>query len=539
MKHLYLLAILVLSSMWTHAAQYDYHSSYYNHLASKSSKYLLEKAYAYLADKNKRDSALVCYSIIANKYYDEKQNTEDRMRSISAMNDLGYMYYFYYFDYQKAYSYYKQAQELAEKEKDEAVKPLLFLNIANLYRTFDEMNMGSGFGARAFKYYKMSFEASRSIGNWTVGLVAFYGMAQHAYWNHQIDSMRQEIRIVKTAKIPASTHLIKVDRYLCDALEALLKNDSQTAIKKFSLMIRDNDAQDNPDRFNVMAYSKMIDLELKANQLEAALVALHKADSTALACKAKDLQVMVYQQYHQLYLKLGDKRMAADYQLLYFRTKDQLQNRGKLQSIGKMHFIDELNKSNEQVRKLYEQRRIQWLFLAISILILLIVIVFLIIIFHNYRKLQAAYERIYLQNVEKIKQDDEKQNNMDKAKAEKPAETWNQQQALIDAVFANNQEICSPNFSLNRLAELTGQKYWNMSHILKEIYGKNFNTLLNEYRIQEACRRLNNPESYGNYTIEGIALSIGFKSRSNFVTVFKNLVGMAPSSYQKIAKHTK
>ena len=109
----------------------------------------------------------------------------------------------------------------------------------------------------------------------------------------------------------------------------------------------------------------------------------------------------------------------------------------------------------------------------------------------------------------------------------------------IDHVLSDNSEICSVNFSLNRLAELIGQKYWKMSAIIKMIYGKNFNALLNDYRIKEACRRMNDVDHYGNYTIEAISASVGFKSRSNFVLTFKSITGLTPSSYQKLAKQEK
>jgi AraC-like DNA-binding protein len=106
----------------------------------------------------------------------------------------------------------------------------------------------------------------------------------------------------------------------------------------------------------------------------------------------------------------------------------------------------------------------------------------------------------------------------------------------INKVMENTDEICAPTFSLNQLADLLNMKYWNISHAINEIYGKNFNALLNEYRIKEACRRLGDIEKYGNYTIEAIALGVGFKSRSNFVTTFKNITGLTPSEYLNMAK---
>lgn len=63
-----------------------------------------------------------------------------------------------------------------------------------------------------------------------------------------------------------------------------------------------------------------------------------------------------------------------------------------------------------------------------------------------------------------------------------------------------------------------------------------FNTLLGRYRIREACRRFNDPQRYGSYTIESIARDLGFKSRSNFATTFKKHTGLNPSEYLRLAK---
>ena len=68
---------------------------------------------------------------------------------------------------------------------------------------------------------------------------------------------------------------------------------------------------------------------------------------------------------------------------------------------------------------------------------------------------------------------------------------------------------------------------------INQEYGSNFNSLLNEYRIKEACRRLG---GNANMTIEGIAESVGFKSRTSFGALFKSITGLSPSAYQKISR---
>lgn len=69
-----------------------------------------------------------------------------------------------------------------------------------------------------------------------------------------------------------------------------------------------------------------------------------------------------------------------------------------------------------------------------------------------------------------------------------------------------------------------------------QTYGKNFKTLLNELRVQEASKMLDDFENYGNYTIQAISEDVGYKSSTSFILAFKRIVGMTPSVYQKLAK---
>ena len=62
--------------------------------------------------------------------------------------------------------------------------------------------------------------------------------------------------------------------------------------------------------------------------------------------------------------------------------------------------------------------------------------------------------------------------------------------------------------------------------------GKNFYTLVNDYRIEEVKRRLEDPR-YRNLTILAIAYDSGFNAKSSFNTIFKEQTGMTPSEYQK------
>jgi len=109
-------------------------------------------------------------------------------------------------------------------------------------------------------------------------------------------------------------------------------------------------------------------------------------------------------------------------------------------------------------------------------------------------------------------------------------------QDRIMNLFENTDEIFAEDFNMNKLADLVGSNYKNVSQVINELIGKNFNALLNEYRIQEACRRFNDTANYGNYTIEAVGNSVGYGSRSTFVTQFKTITGLTPSEFQNMAR---
>ena len=93
--------------------------------------------------------------------------------------------------------------------------------------------------------------------------------------------------------------------------------------------------------------------------------------------------------------------------------------------------------------------------------------------------------------------------------------------------------ISSPDFDMAQLAELTGSNLRYVSYVINDTFGKNFKSLLNEYRISEAVKRLSDRKRYGNMTMQAIYEELGWKSAASFIAAFKKVNGMTPSEYQK------
>lgn len=89
-------------------------------------------------------------------------------------------------------------------------------------------------------------------------------------------------------------------------------------------------------------------------------------------------------------------------------------------------------------------------------------------------------------------------------------------------------EVFRHDFSLNSLARRADAPVRRVSQTINSRFGTNFNTFLQKYRVAEACWRLDDRKRYGHHTIEAISEGLGFKSRSNFVAVFKKFTGLTP-----------
>jgi AraC-like DNA-binding protein len=72
-----------------------------------------------------------------------------------------------------------------------------------------------------------------------------------------------------------------------------------------------------------------------------------------------------------------------------------------------------------------------------------------------------------------------------------------------------------------------------VSKFMNAHYGYNFNTYLNNLRIDYAIDRLKNDTVFRSYTVQAISEELGYKSVNTFTKAFKNETGILPSYYIK------
>ena len=69
-----------------------------------------------------------------------------------------------------------------------------------------------------------------------------------------------------------------------------------------------------------------------------------------------------------------------------------------------------------------------------------------------------------------------------------------------------------------------------LTEVINRYLDRNFYMFINEYRVEEVKRRMEQPQ-FRNLTLLGLAYDSGFNSKSAFNTVFKKITGLTPSHY--------
>ena len=85
---------------------------------------------------------------------------------------------------------------------------------------------------------------------------------------------------------------------------------------------------------------------------------------------------------------------------------------------------------------------------------------------------------------------------------------------------------------LGQLAKMVGTTPNYLSQVINEECEQNFYDFVNEYRINEAKKMIQNPANE-QVTLLSIAYDVGFNSKSAFNTAFKKYTGMTPSQFRK------
>jgi AraC-like DNA-binding protein len=107
----------------------------------------------------------------------------------------------------------------------------------------------------------------------------------------------------------------------------------------------------------------------------------------------------------------------------------------------------------------------------------------------------------------------------------------NEHITALENYLKTERNFLNPNVSLDEIANQLNLSTGHLSKVINTELNISFKDYLNNLRVEEAKRYLNDPD-FSNYTLVAIGLEAGFNSKSAFNASFKKITGLTPSQFR-------
>lgn len=102
----------------------------------------------------------------------------------------------------------------------------------------------------------------------------------------------------------------------------------------------------------------------------------------------------------------------------------------------------------------------------------------------------------------------------------------------LERLLVHDRLYLDPDLNLHTLAKRLKVNSSYLSQAVNTRFGTGLTSLLNRLRVEEACRRLHDPE-HSQASVLEIGLGVGFNSKSSFNRAFKQHTGVTPGEYRQ------
>lgn len=512
----------------------------------ESGETLMKRASRMMMNNENVDSATMIYHVVASRYYTGDRNHDDVHFACDAMSNLSIIYSFHFHDYAKAYSFAMDAIRIAEQSHNRILLPKVYLNAANLFTQSSLAFRDQDDKALPLTYYKKAFHAARHSKHPELNTECIENMATYASANNLLDSIRQELSLFLADTRGSKDGEAVFARRFINEIEAERQGQWERALTLIDQLEKLPRSPYMPERFSLDLLLRRASVLRRMNRTGDALRCYSQAAGMARKHGELDYLLTAYQGLMESYRDQGSKALATDYELRYLRLRDDLLGK-HLMNLQEVRALNKLRETTDRWELSELQRRNQQRVIMVVCAAAVLLLVALVVLIVMYSRLMANHRKLYEKSVDMLRQADSYRKLMEPAQPSAPQAAKYGRSSLDDSakddiymnlrrVMETSDEVLSEDFSLSRLSELTGESNHHLSQVIGEKTGENFNALLNRRRITEACRRLNETDLYGDYTIEAISQSVGFRSRATFVRAFKSEVGLTPSAYLREAR---
>lgn len=508
------LLIVLVSQLWHTAQAQDL-----SELREMTSDQLAAMGNRCFAD-NQIDTALACYGLLVTR---PAGNDEGQCRRvISAYNSMGIIY-MNVGDYRNAYNSLLDGLRMAEQCGDTVVTPKLYSNIGNIYYYFHEYEMARDYYARALSLCRNPGLADGYYNN--LGLA----MSELGKQDSASACFRKALDICLGQGSDRSAAI-----YNSLASLHLRAGRHDSAHYYLSMSLREAKRL-RQTKYEIQNLSDISTLYTVEGRRDSALSYLHRADSLARRYGALKIVAVNELTRANLAEAEGDYADALGCYKRYAALNDSILNAGVFGDITRSQRLYEIAKTDKKIEELMTKQRTRELIIYASLAALAVLSAGLWYIWRQKRNLNRAYTVLVEKNVEisALKGDMPAGKHDDKTVRKDYA--GNAGDGLFDRIEAAMHDpdlVCDPECSVNKLAAAVHSNHTYVSQAITKATGKNFRQYLNGYRVNEAMQIFASPDAE-RYTLESVALRVGFKSRTTFYNAFQEMTGVTPGFYMK------
>lgn len=477
-------------------------------------------------------------------------------------------------DYAGALENYIQALMVSENAPSQPMAATIYKNIGNVYCCLNDYETG-------IDYYKKGLQICESHPDPDVEkklLVNLSGMITYTGKSAEAEKYRT---IARQRYPPVTTEEIFLDGLL-DGLLLKSKKQYADAAQKFHEMAVYASRTGIEPRYEGSAYQELYTIYQEMGKPDSALIYMQHCRETAERNGLERMFPSVYEGLSEYYSRKGNQEKARQYRERYFDIRDSIMDDREFNAVKNVLFQYKAAKTAEEINSLYQEKERKESIIKNQRIVLISVIVglcgllgLLLVFYSQKRRITRSYrslyeisranangreimDRRYKEAMRLIEERDaeisrlnamvtecKRTSEMESPSAEEPTKYKtsnlrdihrNKLAEAITAVMENDsEELCNPEFSLERLAKIVGSNSKYVSQTINEEFNRNFNTYINDYRVKLACERLADSD-YDSYKIKFIGESVGFKSQTTFTEAFRKHTGLSPSVYRKMAR---
>lgn len=463
--------------------------------------------------------------------------------------------------YPEALDYYTQGLDRAKSEGEDSIYYACTGNIGNIYAVMEDYR-------HALHYYLKGYQASADRGDkemqWSFAtniVVVYCHMGK-------VDDARvffkQQMNIGSADVTRNKYHSLSNQAQI-----AIADGDYKMAEYYIKEAIDYATAKGLPVQYKVSPYMSLADMKLDHGDIRAAFDIYRQCADSLMGRRDLPMLVGIYKKMYQASMAMGDTAGADMYRHKYLSLSDSVFNTSQFNIAAGKLFEYENSETQKRVDNLVYRNRAQLIVIAVFFVLVAALALLYVTLRRKNRMLLDARQTLMRKNEELTAGDRRQKKLLEqyvaalndlRSKPGKQAEdlpvpdvtqqaddNLKKQQGIslgeeqrnrllnsITSVLENVEVIARSDFNLNMLADMVGTNTKYVSWVINDTYGKNFKTLLNEYRIREACRRMADREHYANVTIQTIYEELGYSSAAGFINAFRNVNGMTPSAYLKL-----